>query len=159
MYLILDITDDAMDADELARWVALVENHPSPPSAALYEKDVADSPLYQRAKALAGGLPLIHCLLFSINKDNDQTELHVDHGEYVVLFYPVSNPLGPLLTVQDGKVVNIEVRANRLVQMNCTSIWHQQVIPPDGSTRYSVAFKFRLPSDEVPPYPARPEGF
>ena len=83
----------------------------------------------------------------------------MDHGEYVVLFYPVSNPLGPLRTIQDGVEVNVEVKANRLVLMHCTSLWHQQVIPPDGSTRYSVAFKFRLPIDELPPMPQRPEGF
>lgn len=155
----IEITDNAVSADELVRWQALVENHPNPPSHALYEADVADSPLYQLARDLVGGLPLIHCLLFAINKDNDQTELHVDHGEYVVLFYPRTNALGPLRTIQDGREVLVGVVGNRLVQMHCTNTWHQQVIPPDGSTRYSVAFKFRLPVEEIGEYPARPVGF
>lgn len=137
----VEIIDNAVSLEELARWQACVRTGTQ--STGLQEDQVAGTELYALARRYAPGLDLIHCLLFEIVKGH-HTSLHQDIGEFVVLFYPYDNPVAPLRTMQDGVSVDIEVKANRLVALNCTHVRHQQVVPEDESARYSVAFKFRL---------------
>jgi hypothetical protein len=135
--------DNAVSPEELKRWQTRVITGTQ--STGLTEADVQDTELYRLARSHAGSMELIHCLLFNIVEGHD-TELHQDVGEWVVLFYPYDCPTGPLrIRDKDGEIRDIEVKANRLVLLDCTSAWHQQVVPTDGSTRFSVAFKFRLP--------------
>ena len=138
----LIIVDDAVSDHELAVWRARVRTGTQ--STGMPEEAVVGTELYERARRLAPDMPLIHCLLFEI-RTGHETELHCDVGEFVVLFYPYTNASAPLRTVQDGYEVPIDVIANRMVAMDCTRVPHQQVVPTDGSARYSVAFKFRKP--------------
>ena len=138
----LTILDNAVSPEELARWQVRVKTGTQ--STGLREEQVAGTELYGLARRYAPGMELIHCLLFEIVKGH-RTELHQDIGEYVVLFYPYDNPGAPLRTLQDDTLVDIDVKANRLVAFNCTLVTHQQVVPEDDSARCSVAFKFRIP--------------
>ena len=133
---------DAVSKEELERWQKRVITGTQ--STGLTEDDVKDTELFKLAQAYAPGLKLIHCLLFNIVAGHE-TEMHKDVGEWVVLFYPYSCPTGPLRVEVDGLVSDISVEENMMVVLDCTNIPHQQMVPTDGSTRFSVAFKFRLP--------------
>jgi hypothetical protein len=138
----LAVVDDAVSGPELAFWQSRVQTGTQ--STGLPEEAVSGTELYGLAQRHTRGLSLIHCLLFDIRKGHE-TELHRDVGEYVVLFYPFDNEGAPLRLCREGVLEEVAVKANRLVALNCTTIWHQQVAPKDDSSRYSVAFKFRLP--------------
>lgn len=143
--LTLQIVDNAVSPEELARWQARVQTDTQ--STSLTEEDVAGSELYTLARTFVPTLPLIHALLFDIVQGMD-TELHRDVGEYCVLFYPTGNPLAPLGIDHEG-LSSVEVLANRLVVFDCTHVRHQQVVPTDDSHRYSVAFKFRMNPEDI----------
>jgi hypothetical protein len=138
----VQVIDNAVSSQELALWQARVKTGTQ--STGLTEAAVQETELYALAKQYAPGMKLIHCLLFEIVQGH-RTELHQDIGEFAVLFYPYDAPTAPLRTLQDGVLVDIPVRANRMVVLNCTLVAHQQIVPEDDSSRCSVAFKFRLP--------------
>ncbi len=141
----LHIVDNALPPDELAQWQERVQTGTQ--STGLIEEDVCGTSLYSLARNIAMDLPLIHCLLFEIIPGHS-TELHQDIGEYVVLFYPRANLSAPLRIDRGNGLEDIDVLTNRLVALNCTKIRHQQMIPLNGEPRYSIAFKFRLPTGD-----------
>lgn len=137
------VVDDVLPPDELARWrrraLESTEQSTGLPASA-----VEGERLLALCREHVGDLRLVHVLLFCISEGCD-TEMHQDVGEYAVMFYPFTNKNAPLRIDRGQGEELIEVRANRMVFLACTPIKHQQVVPSDGSTRYSVAFKFLLP--------------
>ena len=138
----LAVLDGALTEEERAWWLARCKTGAQ--STALPLEEFEHTTLWNGVRLWARGMPLINCLLFEIVAGHE-TEMHQDVGEFVVLYYPESCPGGPLRVQIAGDVRDVEVIANRLVILDCTSVPHQQVVPPKGSTRYSVAFKFRQP--------------
>ncbi len=137
------IVDDALSPGELAWWQERVQQTVDASTALSADelKNENVQTMLARCREKVGDLALLHVLLFRLEGDH-YTEMHNDVGEYVVLFYPFTNAQGPLRT--DLSDTLVDVRENRLIFLNCMAVMHQQVVPPDGSTRYSVAFKFRL---------------
>jgi len=133
------VIDNALTEEELTKWQARVSmfTEQSNTNSAQAMKDDA---LLACARKIVGDLELIHAPIFAIKKGQDPTEMHHDIGEYAVVYYPFDCPTGPLQTERG----TVEVKANRLIAMNVTTIAHQQIIPDDDSTRYSVAMKFNL---------------
>lgn len=144
----LRVIDNVVSAVELARWKSFVESHQTQ-STSYLPASLTQEPEWWESSELFRNvidfmrvdLPLIHCLVFAI-KRNHETEMHRDVGEYAALFYPFTNLYAPLMLENDRHVV---VRENRLVLLDATKVTHRQGVPENDSTRYSVAFKFRLP--------------
>jgi hypothetical protein len=131
------VLDNVLPKEELEKWQARVSafTEQSNPNSA---KAMVGELLLHEARNIVGDIMLVHAPIFAIKKGQDPTEMHQDVGEYAVLFYPFDCPTGPLRTDR-GLVA---VKANRLVAINVTTITHQQIIPIDDTTRYSVAMKF-----------------
>lgn len=135
----LTIVDDAVSPEELARWQSVVLRL-TQESTGLDEPDVLGELRDLVRSHVGADIELFKCLLFAIDASS-ATEMHRDVGEYCVLFYPFTNAVAPLRVDLPDRDY-IDVKANRLVLFPCTHITHQQVVPTDGSTRYSVAWKF-----------------
>lgn len=138
------VQDNVLTENELRYWVEQVNATFAPTGEAHQSTTMTlgqyeGTYLYTVAQAFAEGMALIHGLLFNIVKGMD-TEMHQDIGEYCVCFYPVANPGAPLRTADRGDVA---VLANRVVAFDCTKYVHQQVVPSDDTSRFSVVFKFR----------------
>lgn len=139
----MTMQDNVCDEQELRYWIEQVNETFTPEGVAIQSTTMVPAQyegtyLFTVAQALAEGRPLIHGLLFNIVKGME-TEMHRDVGEFCVCFYPVSNPGAPL-RIEDVEVAVVE---NRVVALDCTEHTHQQVVPVDDSSRFSVVFKFR----------------
>lgn len=134
------IIDNALSAEELAKWqirtLMLVEQ-----STGCSAEEMVGEALLARAREIVGDLELIHAPQFAIVEGMD-TEMHQDVGEYVVVYYPFDCPTAPL-GFAGKEHEDVAVVANRLVAFDATLLTHQQLLPSDGSTRYSIALKFR----------------
>lgn len=140
----LAIVDDALSYESWKKWVERVEllKEMSTPADPDMFRDSAGEELLSVAERLAGPRTgIIQAVLFAIEPWH-RTTTHVDTGEYVVLYYPVRCPTGPL-HIQTWKH-DVAVSANRLVAFNATKLAHRQNVPASG-TRYSVSLKFRHP--------------
>lgn len=142
MFPDLRLIDRAVSGRELARWQARALAVHGEQSTAVPEEEARGELMGMVSRLIR--LPLIHILLFAIEAGHE-TEIHKDGGEYVALFYPFDSSAGLRLQYPTGHTQEIDVKKNRLILLACSDIGHQQIIPGDGSVRYSVAFKFRLP--------------
>lgn len=137
------VLDGVLPPVELTRWRTRLRDT-TQQSTGLSPEEMKGDSLLELCRQYVGDLPLLHCLLFNITA-GCATEMHQDIGEYAVMFYPFTNENAPLCIYRGKGLEYIEVRTNRMVFLACTNIAHQQMVPTDGSTRYSVAFKFKLP--------------
>lgn len=135
------VLDDVLASDELAKWQdrlrACTEQ-----STGRSAEEMEGEQLLVLARKIVGDLELIHAPMFAIQAEHI-TEMHCDIGEYAILFYPLDCPTAPLRYKDGEQEATVAVKANRLVALDVTEVLHQQVLPTDGSVRYSIALKFR----------------
>lgn len=131
------IFDNVLTTAELSKWQerCKASDEQSTPCSA---EEMKNEIILEYARKIVGNLELIHAPRFAI-KEGMHTEMHRDIGEYAVCFYPFDCPTAPLST----EIGNFEVKANRMIAFDATKIEHRQMHPTDGSTRYSIAMKFR----------------